>query len=233
MKIFRKLRLHLLFQTNIRKYLLYAIGEIILVVIGILIALSINNWKNGIERDKKEVALYKTLIEELQIDLGEIRDSREYNTNYLNLYRFGSDIIKNDNERAQIDTLAFIATEITKFSDFRNEGSAYQKLNVSGKTDLITDNEILKSLQRLGILYTYIDRLEQNQTDFMYSVVPKLTDFLRYNPLEVMKPDGLYGYNFHNDIEIIIMICKEKNDLYNDAEEDLTTLINKLQKKIQ
>lgn len=43
-KIFRKIRLQLLSDGNTGKYLKYAIGEIVLVVIGILIALSINNW---------------------------------------------------------------------------------------------------------------------------------------------------------------------------------------------
>ena len=43
-KFFRKIRQQLLSDNKLRKYLIYAIGEIILVVIGILIALQINNW---------------------------------------------------------------------------------------------------------------------------------------------------------------------------------------------
>ncbi|GGE01984.1 DUF6090 family protein [Planktosalinus lacus] len=43
-KFFRKIRKKLIEEDNVRKYLLYAIGEIVLVVIGILIALQINNW---------------------------------------------------------------------------------------------------------------------------------------------------------------------------------------------
>ena len=43
-KFFRKIRQQLLVENKFSKYLLYAIGEIILVVIGILIALQINNW---------------------------------------------------------------------------------------------------------------------------------------------------------------------------------------------
>ena len=42
-KFFRKIRQQLLNESKFKKYLLYAIGEIILVVIGILIALAINN----------------------------------------------------------------------------------------------------------------------------------------------------------------------------------------------
>ena len=43
-KFFRKIRQNMIKENKVSKYLLYAIGEIILVVIGILIALSINNW---------------------------------------------------------------------------------------------------------------------------------------------------------------------------------------------
>ena len=46
-KFFRKIRQNLLSEGKTGKYLKYAIGEIILVVIGILIALSINNWNDN------------------------------------------------------------------------------------------------------------------------------------------------------------------------------------------
>jgi len=56
------------------KYLKYAIGEIVLVVIGILIALSINNW-NDYRKDRiEEKNLYKTLIRSLNNDLIDVRD---------------------------------------------------------------------------------------------------------------------------------------------------------------
>ena len=46
-KFFRKIRQNLLMENKTGKYLKYAIGEIVLVVIGILIALSINNWNEN------------------------------------------------------------------------------------------------------------------------------------------------------------------------------------------
>ena len=48
-KFFKKIRQKLLSENQFSKYLIYAVGEIILVVIGILIALQINNWN---EEDK-------------------------------------------------------------------------------------------------------------------------------------------------------------------------------------
>lgn len=223
----------MLIKGSVRKYLIYAIGEITLVVFGILIALSLSNWKESIERNKLEKSLYGDLIDELQIDLSEIQGNRAYNQKYLLRYREGSSIILTDSEHELVDTLAHIALDLTKFSDFKNEGSAYEKLAVSGKIDLVSSNDILNSLQNLGILYTYINRIEQNQVDFMYTIVPKITDFLRINPLTVMRPDKLYGYNFHNDLELIISIGVEKEGLYQQAEEDLSSLIKALEKQIE
>ena len=62
-KFFRKIRQNLISEGKTGKYLKYAIGEIILVVIGILIALQINNW-NEVRKDK---------IAELNKELGEMK----------------------------------------------------------------------------------------------------------------------------------------------------------------
>ena len=50
-KFFRKIRQNMIKENKVSKYMLYAIGEIMLVVIGILIALQLNNWNNG-QKDK-------------------------------------------------------------------------------------------------------------------------------------------------------------------------------------
>jgi hypothetical protein len=54
LKFFRTIRKKLIEQDNVRKYLIYAIGEILLVVIGILIALQINNWNQERNLQKEE-----------------------------------------------------------------------------------------------------------------------------------------------------------------------------------
>ena len=70
------------------KYFKYAIGEIVLVVIGILIALSINNWNENIKEDDKRQGYYNQLIDDINKDLeftnSTIEDFDNYNRQYLN-----------------------------------------------------------------------------------------------------------------------------------------------------
>ena len=63
-KFFRKIRQNLVMQNKTSKYFKYAIGEIILVVIGILIALQINNWNSNRILQANQLQLSKRLLEE-------------------------------------------------------------------------------------------------------------------------------------------------------------------------
>ena len=68
-KFFRHIRQKLLTENKVSKYLLYAIGEIILVVIGILIALQINNWNEYQKQLKTEKEILKEVKVGLESDL--------------------------------------------------------------------------------------------------------------------------------------------------------------------
>lgn len=72
-KFFRKIRQKLLSENRFSKYLIYAIGEIILVVIGILIALQINNWNENQKARKAEIVLIKQLTKDLQKDAENLK----------------------------------------------------------------------------------------------------------------------------------------------------------------
>ena len=70
LRFFRKIRQNLLADNKFTKYLMYAVGEILLVVIGILIALQINNWNEDRIHRKQE----KEFIESVKNDLKQDRD---------------------------------------------------------------------------------------------------------------------------------------------------------------
>ena len=78
MKLFRNQRSTLLKNKKIGNYFAYAIGEIILVVIGILIAVSLNNW-NETRKDKKKLfTIYSIIEDDLKNDLEEIEKVQSF-----------------------------------------------------------------------------------------------------------------------------------------------------------
>ena len=70
---FRKIRQDLLANSQFFKYLKYAIGEIILVVLGILIALQINNWNEFRNMSKKELSLLANLRNDINSDISAFK----------------------------------------------------------------------------------------------------------------------------------------------------------------
>jgi hypothetical protein len=80
-KFFRKIRQKMLSEGKFSKYLLYAIGEIVLVVIGILIALQISNW-NEVKKDNAyEMKMLSEIEKGLRIDLANLQEHYETYTN--------------------------------------------------------------------------------------------------------------------------------------------------------
>jgi type II secretory pathway pseudopilin PulG len=65
---FRKIRENMIKENRVSKYILYAIGEIVLVVIGILIALSINNWNEQKKTEEKTKSSLLALRNDLILD---------------------------------------------------------------------------------------------------------------------------------------------------------------------
>ena len=79
---FRRIRQGLVNQERIGKYLLYAIGEILLVVIGILLALQINNWNEESNIRAQEMTLRANIIESVkkaEIAAEQFTDAEETN----------------------------------------------------------------------------------------------------------------------------------------------------------
>ena len=117
-KFFRKIRQNLLSENKFSKYLLYAIGEIILVVIGILIALQINNWNENQKIEKTTEDYYTKLLDDQNNDIIYTQSiieefsnqQKEYN-NYISSYdKKGLTPIK---AYEQVSKLALIYSPIT------------------------------------------------------------------------------------------------------------------------
>jgi len=77
-KFFRKIRQNLLMENKTGKYLKYAIGEIVLVVIGILIALQINNWNEERKDQNRLLNIYGLIYSDMENDKQELMRNLEF-----------------------------------------------------------------------------------------------------------------------------------------------------------
>lgn len=145
-KFFRKIRYDLLTKNKTGKYLKYAIGEIVLVVIGILIALSINNWNEN-RKSNIEVNNYLALMgEELQQDkLFYIKLISENKKRLDYLISLSNGSFENLNLELALENIAY------NFAP-RNFGSAYNALKENGKLISLNNKEL-----RNQMVYYYED----------------------------------------------------------------------------
>lgn len=84
LQFFKKIRQNLLTENKFTKYLIYALGEIVLVVIGILIALQINNWNELKKTKVREISQLKSIQEDIMLDEPDITFNLTYHKLFLN-----------------------------------------------------------------------------------------------------------------------------------------------------
>ena len=140
-KFFRKIRQKLVSENKFSKYLIYAIGEIILVVIGILIALSINNW-NTDRLEEKEVANF---LEQIKTELES--DIIHFNQTLSNLQRFTEYLNKVSERKYDEIDLSQLANFLAMNSSSKNFGLSYTKMLESGIIKHIENSELIEKLQ--------------------------------------------------------------------------------------
>ena len=129
-----------------RKYLLYAIGEISLVMIGILLALQVNNWNEKRISSRLAISNLESLKEDLLSDLNELKTNEEYldlyessGVNVWNhLYKLGVDV---DSSRLNSDFM-----RLQLFREFLPSKTAYDNLISTGGINLLRDPQLQKLL---------------------------------------------------------------------------------------
>lgn len=79
-RFFQKLKQKFSHENRLEKYLLYALGEVILIIFGILIALEIDNWNNHTNEIEALVRSYEQIEQSLEVDLANINEVIDYHT---------------------------------------------------------------------------------------------------------------------------------------------------------
>lgn len=146
---FRKIRKGLVTESKFKKYLLYAVGEIILVVIGILIALQINSWNDYRKERKSE-----------QLILHNFKNNLETDIELLNQFQDGAEIglkavdttllIVNGHLGFNFNSFSSSIEKILSNNYFQSTTTTFDQAISTGKIDLILDDKL-----RSELLYYY------------------------------------------------------------------------------
>ena len=143
-KLFRNIRQNLLNEGKTTKYFKYAIGEIVLVVIGILIALQINNWNNELSNKKDEQYVLTEVLKNLEEDavlVDEIIIQRQKaKTAVIALQKFLN------SETKTSDSLQFYLVNLLTFERYFPINNAYEILKSKGLQ--LTNNELTTKISR-------------------------------------------------------------------------------------
>ena len=146
---FRKIRQKLLQQNRVTRYLVYALGEIFLVVIGILIALQINNWNEQNKNRIFEREILSLINENLSRD--SILLTEEYQKAVL-ANQITDSILNRVNQGVFDETLNLWMGKVIRFERFKSQSSGFEVLKSKG-IDLL-------SVQKLKIdLINYYDEI--------------------------------------------------------------------------
>lgn len=231
-KFFRKIRKKLLSENKFSKYLFYAIGEIILVVIGILIALQINNW-NESKKLKKEETLY---LKRLKIDLE--KDTLYYNKNIeranLLIERNNSFLKKIYDEQKSINEgRALLNIPLWDSEYLTIQDNAFRELISSGKLNIIS-NPTLKvavvDFYRItGSKENYIKEFNEYSRELMANYVSTYPGTIKQTrktkELEKIFNDRMFrmkDFQFLNNpsssqfqgLEDIVMVYRIKHEIF-------------------
>lgn len=160
-------------ENRVLKYILYAIGEIVLVVIGILIALQINNNNEIRKSREKELHYLKNIKSDLQLNINEIQDYIHIRTRRI---VSANKVIEHFEGKPLTDLDEFNRNIINIYTwrKFYQINNTFQELTNSGNLALISNDSIKNTLLNLETLYK---KLKYEEEHFRYDA-----EVLLYEP---------------------------------------------------
>ena len=201
-KFFRKIRRQLLSQNRFSKYLLYAVGEIVLVVIGILIALQINNW-NQSRLDHIEGRNYLLRIDE------DLKKDTTFLTTEIKASKRESDSLTlflkliHKKQDSHIDFIRLLSLTNWNPRNVLIQDNTFLEMNSSGKFDLIKSVELKKEILEYyafrDYVFNHIEVTTKHGFDLVVKILPNLSRYYSYEELKEFDIFRKSDWNWIND----------------------------------
>ncbi len=185
-KIFNKTRKQLLDENKTGRYFKYAIGEIVLVMIGILLALQVNTWKNNRELKKEELKVMKSLHNEFSENLIKFDSAYKF---HLRRKKGIETIMSIKPENVTTDSLMLLINRVNNNYTFDPFQGIYNSVINSGKIELISNDALKNKISRIqDLLMDYREEEVGSQTFAKNNLYP----FLLKQPLS--------NFNYNSEV---------------------------------
>lgn len=177
-KFFRKIRQNLLSQGKTRKYIKYALGEILLVMIGILLALQVNNWNENQKALRSKDLYVQRMINDLKADTAMFLFHENTILNKADDGKYIMSII--NDKRPIIDNKTFVIRlqNIGRVTVPRKANNTFLDLQSSGNLKLFEDDTVIDAIRSyyitdLDFWYTrYVERTTEGFLPIVTDVLP-------------------------------------------------------------
>jgi hypothetical protein len=168
-------------QNKTRYYLKYSIGEILLVMIGILLALQVNNWNENRKTNIQELETLKELRSDLVLNLSDIEENiivldECVKSNEIIIYCI-------DNNKPYHDSLDYHFSQLFPYIHFQMNQTTYENLKQNG-LNLISNDSLRKSISTLYAYefpsYRYFEEtylFEHHDNDIKPMIMLEFTSF--------------------------------------------------------
>lgn len=226
-KLFRKTGQRLLGENKIGTYLINLIREIVFVVIGILIALSIKNWNSNRLLQKKEVKYIMQIHEEFIANRTQLDVAAAYHLEvYDNTIKI-LDLMPIDTNTIDKDSLSFYLSKTFNNFTFNPQQSAINSLTNSSSFGIISNPELRSLLQNWDEMVNDYNEEEINSKEYSFTVYfPYLREhiaFINFGNSATILNHPKINFAFLNDLEFenIIFFRKElSKDIINRPNEN-------------
>ena len=197
LRFFHQLRQRLIIESQFSRYLLYAIGEILLVVIGILIALQVNNW-NDQRRDRlKSIEFHQRMIDDLDLIIKSSKGETDRASEVTSSLSRSVEILErgsvNDSTREILD---FALNNYYQMVRLNTVLSSYDEMKSSGQISLINSADLRKKISGYVSYHNAIAKI----FDQLASKVNQATIMNRYITTRVSAEmrDNSISYDFED-----------------------------------
>lgn len=176
----RRIRQNFLSKGNTFEYLKYAIGEIILIMLGILLALQVNNWNQNRLNNNLENQYYQRLLEDLREEKEIVQSALNYSSQVITHAKRAIVVFENatDNIDTPVDNLIDMY-QASQIKDPHSARSTYEELISSGRINLIRNDSLKTALIRYYEITWTETAMYQIPNNYRENLRSKMPDFIQ------------------------------------------------------